>query len=372
MFQANKAPLAAFAPSLGSRFRRLVASPAFQGWAARFPLTRRLVRRDGEALFDLVAGFCHSQILAAVIAFDLPDILMERPLSVRALASRCVVPEARMRVLLQGAAAIGLLRRHRDGRFGLARKGAALAGVPGLADMIRHHDVLYRDLADPVSFFRDGSETELASFWPYVFGGGMAPTDAARYSRLMTESQGLVADDTLRVVPLRDVRRICDVGGGSGAFLRAVAARYPSIEGILFDLPEVVATVALDAPFGTVAGSFRVDPLPADCDAISLVRVLYDHDDQSVAALLTACFAALPPGGRLIVSEPMSGGAWPSRAGDAYFALYTMAMRTGRARSAEEIATLCRAAGFVEIVTPKPTRPFVTSCLHARRPREVR
>ncbi|WP_353735716.1 methyltransferase [Okeania sp. SIO2B9] len=48
------------------------------------------------------------------------------------------------------------------------------------------------------------------------------------------------------------------------------------------------------------AGSFRDDPLPAGADAISLIRVLYDHSDDTVAALLKAVHDRLPDGGRLI------------------------------------------------------------------------
>ena len=40
--------------------------------------------------------------------------------------------------------------------------------------MIAHHDVLYRDLADPVAFFRGETDTELARFWPYVFAAGQS------------------------------------------------------------------------------------------------------------------------------------------------------------------------------------------------------
>ncbi|WP_179380760.1 methyltransferase [Jannaschia marina] len=356
--------------------QRLVASPRFQAWAARFPLTRGLVRRDGAALFDLVAGFCHSQILAALVHFDIPARLMERPANAAALGLACDMPEARMQVLLQGGAALGLLRRRRDGRFALTRRGAALAGVPGLADMIRHHDVLYRDLADPVAFFRGDVETELATFWPYVFGGEMAPEAAARYSALMADSQALVAEDTLACVSLKGVTRLCDVGGGTGAFLRAAARANPEMALTLFDLPEVAASArarftaeGLSDRVDIRPGSFRDDPLPRGCDAISLIRVLYDHDDATVAALLAKCREALPPGGRLIVSEPMSGGARPERAGDAYFALYTMAMRTGRTRSHSEIAALARDAGFAVARPGRTPRPFVTRVLQARVPK---
>ena len=68
-----------------------------------------------------------------------------------------------------------------------------------------------------------------------------------------------------------------------------------------------------------------------------------------------------------VISEPMSGGARPEPAGDVYFALYTLAMRTGKTRSIQEISSLCRQAGFEVTKTPKPARPFVTRCLEARK-----
>ena len=354
---------------------RLAASRPFQRWAARFPLTRRLVRREGEAMFDLVAGFCHSQILQALVAFGIPALLLDRSLTTAGLARRAQVPPARMEVLLRGGAAIGLLSARRDGTWTLTPRGAALATVPGLADMIRHHAILYRDLADPVAFFRGETDTGLAAFWPYVFGAGAAqdPATADRYSRLMADSQTLVAEDTLAALDLRSARHLMDVGGGTGAFLAAVARAAPHLRLTLFDLPAVApqarARFAADRiDVAIIPGSFRDDPLPQGADAISLVRVLYDHADDTVRALLARAHAALPPGGRLIISEPMTGGTRPERAGDAYFALYCMAMRTGRARSAAEIAALLAASGFAAITTPRPARPFVTSIITAVRP----
>ena len=64
----------------------------------------------------------------------------------------------------------------------------------------------------------------------------------------------------------------------------------------------------------------------------------------------------------------MSGGARPSRFGDAYFAFYTMAMRTGRVRSSARIAGLLNEAGFVRIEFPRTLRPFVTGVVTARKP----
>ena len=361
----------------GGWINRLVAKPGFQRWASDFPLTRGRARRDGAALFEVVQGFVKSQVLMALVELDVFRRLRAGPMTADTLGHALDLPSDRMQILLQAGAAMGLLRRKRGNRFGLARQGAALMGVPGLEAMIRHHRAFYRDLEDPVALLRGPDRTELSEFWPYVFGarGDVAPDVARTYSDLMAQSQLLVAQDTLRTINLKGVTRLLDIGGGTGAFLEAVGTAYPNLDMVLFDLPQVVpeandrfAKAGMADRVRIEAGSFRDDALPEGADAISLIRVLYDHADSTVQALLEKVYDALPAGGRLVISEPMGGGAKPEASGDVYFALYTMAMQTGRARSADEISELCRAVGFENVQSAAPRRAYVTRVLTAVKP----
>ncbi len=348
---------------------RLAASPRFQAFCARVPGLSTIARREGAALFDLMQGFVQSQCLSALVELRVLHLLADGPSDAASVAALTQVPPERMQVLLQAGAAMKLLRRRGD-RFALSRRGAAFIAVPGLEDMVRHHRVLYADLADPVAFVRGNSDPDLARFWPYVFGA-TGPMDAdvtARYSRLMADSQRLVAEEALAHVSLSRARRLMDVGGGTGAFLRAVRARYPKLELVLFDLPDVVAQAALPDGITRHGGSFRTDSLPGGADVISLVRVLYDHADDTVLALLRRVHAALPPGGRVLIVEPMSGGTKPDPQTDVYFAVYTMAMQTGRTRSPAEIAVLLRKAGFEGVSRPMGKRAYLARALTAQRP----
>lgn len=384
---SSLAPPAAVPPAgpmdrLGRWWHRRLADPLSQGRLARLPLLRRFAAREGAEMFTLVSGFVQSQALAALIELRVLEALREGPVAEAALARRIGLAPDRAAVLFQCGAALRLLVRRRDGTVGLARRGAALLGVPGLTDMIAHHAVFYRDLADPVALLRGGGETALSRFWPYVFGAAAAedPATARRYSDLMAQSQRLVAQDVLAAVPLRARRHLMDVGGGTGTFLAAACRAHPHLQATLVDLPAVLdgAGPVLDAAgvAGRVRlapGSFRDDALPRGADAVSLVRVLYDHADGTVAELLARVHAALPSGGLLVIAEPMAGTpSRPDPAGDLYFALYTLAMGTGRARSAETVAALCREAGFVDLRLPRPARPFVTSVVTARKPGPAR
>jgi len=367
-------PRPGFRDRLRARFHGLVASPSFQSWAASFPLTRGVARREGEALFDLVSGFVQSQALWALVKLDVFSDLKVQSLSAQALGLKHGIETRRMELLLRAGVAMGLLKTAGN-HFALSRKGAALQGVPGLSAMILHHDVLYRDLADPISVLKGEKETELANFWPYVFAGDMPADQAQTYSQLMSDSQRLVVEDTLRVTNFKESQQLLDVGGGSGAFLARVAQSAPHLQGRVFDLPEVVphATanferLGLADRLGAVGGSFLNDALPKGADTISLVRVLYDHTDDTVEHLFDRVFNALEPGGRLIISEPMLGDRTPHRPGDVYFAFYCLAMQTGQARQPQRIAELAMSAGFTEVKRPKMPRPFVTSVVEARKP----
>lgn len=351
-----------------------VASADFQRWAAASVFTRPFVRKDSAKIYDLVAGFVYSQTLLACTELGVLHTLRTGPMSARRLAAKHGLPEQRMATLCQSASAIGLMVRKSDETYRLGRLGAAAIGVPGLEDMIRHHKVFYRDLSDPVALLKGEVQTELSRFWPYVLGDAEAQdrNTASEYSHLMATSQHLVAEETLDAVSLAGIMRLTDVGGGTGVFLDHVAERYPNLELTLFDLPAVVDAARnrpdISGRIDVVGGSFLSDPLPDNSDGISLIRVLYDHDDSTVRQLLFRVFQALPMGGRLIVSEPMSGGESPSRAGDSYFGFYTTAMTTGRPRSAARHGALLREAGFTQITTHPTRRPFLTSVLTAQKP----
>ncbi len=350
---------------------RLAMSPRFHRLASRMPGLRGFVRREGEELFSLISGFVQSQALVALVEARVLHTLASGPMTTEDLSRRCALPPSSLTVLLRAGAALKLVSLSRDGQWRLAPRGAAFLTVPGLEPMVRHHHVLYRDLADPLAFFRGETETGLAGFWPYVFGP-LAQEDAAlaaRYSRLMAESQVLVAEDTLRLVDLSKRWRLLDVGGGTGAFLAEVGKACPGLSLSLFDMPAVLEAVPqrLRNRVTLHPGDFRADPLPEGADTISLVRVLYDHPDDVVAALLAKVRAALPPGGMIVVSEPMSGGDRPDPATDVYFAIYTLAMRTGRTRSTAEIGAMLRATGFTNVRLCPGDRPYVTSAVTAMR-----
>ena len=190
----------------------------------------------------------------------------------------------------------------------------------------------------------------------------------------MSASQPLVADEILDAYPVRGHRCLLDVGGGEGGFLASAGRRHGELRLMLFDLPAVTRRAAgrfeaagLTGRTTLHGGDFLRDALPRGADVISLVRVVHDQDDAGMRRLLAAAYEALPPGGVLLLGEPMAATPGSPAMGDAYFGIYLLAMGRGRPRSAAELTQALVEAGFIA-VRQWPTRmPLQTGLLSATR-----
>lgn len=340
------------------RWNALVATDEFQRWSARFPLTRPITMRRSRALFDLVSGFVYTQTLLACVELELFEFLATGARTREEIAEYTKLPLANCDRLLNAAVSLRLLAKRKHGRFAVGPLSAPLVGNTGVLALIRHHRMAYHDLSDPVALLRQGADfrTELSRYWSYADAPrpqAIDETRVAAYSEIMAATLPPVAHDVLDAYDLSKHDCLLDVGGGEGVFLSLVAARHPSLQLQLFDLPAVAGRArsrlehaGLGDRIGCHGGNFHADPLPTGADVCSLVRVLLDHDDESVLRLLRRVREALPRGGTLLIAEAFAGAKGVETVGDAYFAFYLLAMGKGRARRASELHAMLQQAGF--------------------------
>ena len=360
-----------------ARRNAVFASPRFQYWCAKLPLVKRIAKtRAGEA-FDLVAGFTYSQILRSYVEAGLFDLLKGGPVGHAHVATELDLSKEAALTLLRAGRALKLSEEPMEDGWMLGEAGAVLAADKGAQAMIRHHRLLYRDLADPLELLRkDRKEpTELSRFWSYagaLHGAAERGEETAEYSELMATSQHFVADQVLGSYRFAKNARLLDVGGGHGAFLSHMGAAHDNLHLGLFDLPEVAAKGAqiLGDRFGEARvsahpGNFFEDPIPQGYDVVSLVRILHDHDDEPALKLLTNIRKSLAPGAQLLIAEPMARVPGAEGMGEAFFGMYLWAMGSGRARSAQEIAQMAGEAGFLRTKSIATAQPVNASILVA-------
>lgn len=368
---------------------KLLSSRRFTQLALRLWPTRRIAQHQASELFDIVSGFVYTQILYSAVKLNLFEAL-RKPAAVNAISRSIGIEINACRRLLRATTALKLTKALPNEHYALGTLGASMLANPGLAQLIEHHHLLYRDLADPLALFsnksgdkssdtsrRASTGTQLGNYWAYAKNTDPGVTDTSvatevqDYSALMAASQPMVSDQVLQSYSFNRHQKLLDLGGGTGNFLSAVRIRYPTLQLVLFDLPsvnEVTDTAAMAARnIDLHQGDFFTDALPTGADVISLVRILHDHNDDAVVHLLNRVYQALPQDGTVLIAEPLGDTPGAMRVGDAYFNLYFLAMGKGDPRSAKRLRTMLQQAGFSNVQHHRTSLPLVCSVISARK-----
>jgi hypothetical protein len=160
-------------------------------------------------------------------------------------------------------------------------------------------------------------------------------------------SAGL-ALDILDVYDFSSIHIIVDVGGGQGAFLQAILERRPQTQGVLYDLPSVVAQASVSANadvmarFEAVAGDMFAS-VPRGGDAYLLKRIIHDWSDEEAIQILRNCRQAMNEGGKILLIEQVLHPGHFSAFATA-LDLQMMILVSGRERTEEEYRALLAAA----------------------------
>lgn len=132
---------------------------------------------------------------------------------------------------------------------------------------------------------------------------------AARFSSHMGVTTDLEARAIVECCDFGRSSCVVDLGGGHGALLRAVLAAHPHIQGILYDLPAMIAGAAhrfeqakcLDR-CNLIGGDF-LKWVPVGADAYVLKNILHDWDDERARTIVNNCRRAIRVDGRLLLIE---------------------------------------------------------------------
>jgi O-methyltransferase domain/Dimerisation domain len=327
----------------------------------------RALAPGGINLLELLTGGWVTQTLYVAVKLGIPDVLADGPLHANEVAHRVGAnPDAVYR-LMRALASKGVLRHRRDGKFALTSIGTALrTGTPGsLRDMALFigHPLRWEDWGNLLYSVQTG-EPSVAKlrgkpFFEYLNDN---PELAESFNNAMTAGSEFAIYSVLAAYDFTGYRKIVDVGGGHGRLLSMILAKAPNTQGVLFDLPAVVAgagpkikTAGVADRYEVVGGSF-FESVPDGADAYLMKAIIHDWNDDDAVRILTNIRSAIAPEGKLLLLESVL----PERASPDIGMLIDLEMLVavgGKERTRAEWTNLLRRAGFrlnrvVETATP--------------------
>ncbi len=309
------------------------------------------------ALQQLIQGFQVTQCIYVAAKLGIADLLKDGPCSSEDLAQATVTHAPSLYRVLRLLTAVDLLTEGEAHSFALTPLGAYLqTGVPGSM----HDTVLcygdkpfwqaWGDLLHRV-------ETGETSF-QHIFGLSLFdfnkqhPEHATRFNNMMTEWTASVAPTVAAAYDFSVIQTLVDVGGGHGQMLASILQVHPTLHGVLFDLPYVVAgaspllEVAGVASRCEVIGGDAFTAVPAGYDTYLLSRVIHDWDDERAIALLTRCHQAMQPRGKVLLVERVILTGSTSQVLVLESDVQMLVMAGGKERTDAEYGALLSAAGF--------------------------
>jgi ubiquinone/menaquinone biosynthesis C-methylase UbiE len=258
-----------------------------------------------DEIMSMARAFMESRVLLTALELDVFTALGGGATAAEVAASRHTDEAATAR-LLNALVALGLLVKRGDAfsPTPAAARFLARGGEDDSVDALLHQSSLWKTWSGLTETVRTGQPAprgEMAARgedWTVAFIAAMHKGAAQR------------APQVVQAVGAAGVRWLLDVGGGSGAYSIAFAQANPSLSAEILDLPSVlpialghIATAGLADRVRTRAADLRRDDLGSSFDLVLLSSICHMLDAAENRDLLRRAFAALTPGGRVVVSD---------------------------------------------------------------------
>lgn len=314
-------------------------------------------------LMQLVFGPCAFKTLAAAHEIGLFARLSRTAgTTIEELGKAVGIHERPAEILLTGCAALGLLEK-KDGRY----RNSALAeeflvpGKPyyfgGLVEMADKR--LYAGWGKLGEALQTNRPTTWDPDKQKDLFDGEAPAMLETFWEAMHSLSIFTARTLGEAIDFSSFGRLLDVGGGSAAYDIELCRRYPHLRATVYELPfvcEIAAGKIKAAGLGDriemAAGDFFADAaFPTGHDVILLSMILHDWDEAKDREILRKCYAALPSGGTVIISELLVDDEKTGPASAALESITMLVETEGRNYTAAEYGAWLGELGFADIHT---------------------
>jgi predicted O-methyltransferase YrrM len=314
-------------------------------------------------LMQLALAHRSSAVLFAAVSLDVFTALSEGPKTADEVASRSGAQPEPLRLLLEACVAEGLLKAEGH-RFANTEVSDAflVRGRPAFsAHGLKYAEDLYPAWGNLASLVKSGTPPMPPET---ILGADKERTRVFVYA--MHERARGIGSVLPHMVSLAGRTHLLDVGGGPATYSISLLQQNPGLRSTVLDVPgvlevtrEIVAASGYGDRIELVPGNYLETPFGSGFDVVLLSGMMHRETPASCALLLRKAFAALQPGGLVIVSDVFFDDDTKRTPPFAvYFALNMMLTSAeGSAHARTEMARWMEAEGFQQVEIrdlPKP------------------
>ena len=305
-------------------------------------------------LLNIMGGFIVARAIYAFAALSIADHLKDGPRSSEELAEATGAHAPSLYRLLRSSAGFGLVLEDEEHRFSLTPLGAALQkGAPGFGrSIVLGHDHVWRLFTELLHSVKTGeTATEKVFGMSYFESLSQSPEESSYFNEMMMGVFGEEPPAIAEAYDFSEVKKLIDIGGGTGNFLTTTLLANPRMEGVLYELPHVahearhfIEKKELSERCKVLEGSF-FESVPEGGDAYILSHIIHDWDEPSCLKILENCRRAMDGRGKLLLVEMVitpGNDFHPSKLLD----LSMLVCVGGKERNEEEYRDLLAKGGF--------------------------
>jgi ubiquinone/menaquinone biosynthesis C-methylase UbiE len=264
---------------------------------------------------EWVHAYWVSRMIYVVAKLGIADLLKDGSQQCDALAAATNTHSDSLYRVLRALASIGIFAETQSRYFELTPLADCLqSDVPGsirAMTILRGEEHYYKSWGNLMYSVQTGESAFENLYGMDLFEyNEQNPIQGKIFDEAMSSSKDAYAHARfIEAYDFSSINKLVDIGGGKGGLLAAILQAYPTMEGVLFDHPDVIdraknsrELLVMNDRCQLVGGDF-FEAVPAGGDTYLLKNVLHNWDDLRAKDILRHCHQAMKEQGRLLIID---------------------------------------------------------------------
>ncbi|MDJ0797511.1 MAG: methyltransferase [Calothrix sp. MO_167.B12] len=316
------------------------------------------VQTPQNTLIQMIIGTWISQSIYAVAKLGIADIIKDEVKSIKELAKATDADTSYLYRLLRTLASIGIFTEVEPQRFALTEIAQYLRkDVPHSLHslvLMLSDEWHWNSWGDIVEIIKTGQPAlcrlyQASNAFEYFEKN---PIAGELFNHAMSNASKNIHTAVVDSYDFSNINKIVDVAGGHGTLIASILKANLHIQGILFDMPNVVTGAkellqreGVMSRCQTIGGNFFTS-IPGDGDAYIMSHIIHDWSDEDCIKILKNIRKGITAKGKLLVIETVIPSGNEYHFGK-WLDLDMLTMYSGgRERTKAEFEKIFQAAGF--------------------------